>query len=330
MANYLTTAVICSDLGKDLTKGPPAPWQSNGPGVFPSCEPVVMHVPKLALERPPRPRAPSYTHANNAGQMSQNASLLAETFELLSASDALRLDVRDALHDLFAFAAAAECQFLTMMQGLVDRELQLQSSGKQTEWTLSNLRYFKSAIDDHIVNLENMLAFLRRSDVPRWTPHARSPCLTLEGSPCCSHLQLQSPPRGLSGETSYSRLSSLGDDYTHLLQHAIKLSNRCVENTTILMNMAMLEESKKAIIQADGLTRLTLLAFFFLPLSLTTSFFGMNFHEFGTGKLSIWVCFVVAVPFLSFSTVLCFWESVRSRFRQKLRPTRQNHAIKTM
>lgn len=276
-----------------------------------------MHVPKLALERPPRPRGPSSARASNAGPMSQNASLLAETFELPSANDALRLDVRDSLHGLFAFASAAEYQFLTMMQGLVDRELHLQSSGKQTEWTLSNLRYFKSALDDHIVNLENMLAFLGRLEVPRWTPTLK------EGSPSRSHLQLQSPPRIPSGKSS-SRLSSLGDDYAHLLQRANKLSNRCVENTTILMNMAMLEESKKAIAQADGMTRLTLLAFFFLPLSLTTSFFGMNFAEFGTGKMSIWVCFAVAVPFLSFSTVLCFWDSFSARFQRSFKWTKWN------
>jgi hypothetical protein len=317
--------VICSDLGKNLTKGPPGPWHSNRPGVVPSCEPVLMYVPKLALKGPPRPRASSSAHVNSAGQMSQNACLLAETFALPSASDVLRFDIRDTLHDIFAFAAAAECQFLTTMQELVDRELQVQSSGIRTEWTLSNLRYFKSAIDGHIVNLENMVAFLRRSDLPRWSPTPRSP-----RPPFGEDSQPPLSPRGFNGEQSPSRLPCLADDFAHLLQRATKLSHRCVENTTILMNTAMLEESKKAITQADGLRRLTLLTFFFLPLSLTTSFFGMNFQEFGTGKLSIWVCFVFAIPFMSFSTMLCFWDSIHPKFEQRLRRRRQDCAVQTI
>ena len=44
-------------------------------------------------------------------QVCQNASLLAETFSPLSASDALRLDVRDTLHGVFAFVAAAKANF---------------------------------------------------------------------------------------------------------------------------------------------------------------------------------------------------------------------------
>lgn len=320
--------MICSDLGKNLAKGPPGPWHNERPGMVSACEPVVTYVPKLALERPPRPRTVDSTHVFNASFMSQNASFLAETFELSSTTDALQSDVRDTLHDIFAFTAAAENQFLTMMQGLVDRELQLQSSGKQTEWTLSNLRYYKSTIDEHIVNVENMLVTLKRSDGPWWDPQARSSRPTSrEGSPGFPQKQPILPQRESHRVLSQSRLSSLCNDYTHLLQRAEKLSNRCVENTTTLMNVAMLEESKKAIAQADGLKRLTLLAFFFLPLSLTTSFFGMNFQEFGTGKQSIWVCFVVAVPFVLFSTVLCFWESVRSRLYDNLMSVKANRGL---
>jgi hypothetical protein len=285
-----------------------------------------MHVPKLALERPPRSQTTSSKQVEKTSQMSQNASFLADNFSLVPASDMLRLDVRDTLHDIFAFTAAAECQFLSMMQGLVDRELQLQSSGKQTEWTLSNLRYFKSAIDEHIVNLKDMLAFLSRSDVPRWSPHTGQ--TSRKDSQGLPHLQPPLLLRTSSREPSPSRLPSLSDDYNYLLERAIKLSSRCVENTTILMNMAMLEESKKAISQADGLRRLTLFAFFFLPLSLTTSFFGMNFQEFGTGKLSIWVCFVFAIPFLFFSVILCFWEQVSLRVQQKFRRRGKYHDIK--
>lgn len=58
--------------------------------------------------------------------MAQNASLLAGHFDLQPVNDTLRINVRETLYDLFASAAAAEGQFLTMMEGLIERGLQFQ------------------------------------------------------------------------------------------------------------------------------------------------------------------------------------------------------------
>lgn len=69
---------------------------------------------------------------------------------------------------------------------------------------------------------------------------------------------------------------------------------------------AMLLESKKGIQQAQGVARLTMLPFFFIPLSFTTSFFGMNFAELGTGKYSIWLWFAVSVPIFAVALVFVF------------------------
>jgi len=62
------------------------------------------------------------------------------------------------------------------------------------------------------------------------------------------------------------------------------------------MNSAMLKESQKAIERADDQRRLTVLAYFLLPLSIVTSAFGMNVKELGTGSQHIWLPFVVLVP----------------------------------
>jgi Mg2+ and Co2+ transporter CorA len=64
----------------------------------------------------------------------------------------------------------------------------------------------------------------------------------------------------------------------------------------IVINNNMLVESQRAIEQAAGVAKLTRLAFFYIPLSFTTSFFGMNFVQFGTGELSIWLWFAVSIP----------------------------------
>jgi hypothetical protein len=70
------------------------------------------------------------------------------------------------------------------------------------------------------------------------------------------------------------------------------------------MNAVLYLQSQKAIQQAEGVVKLILLAFFFVPLSFTTSFFGMNFNELNRYK-SIWTWFAVSGPLLLLSFL--FW-----------------------
>jgi hypothetical protein len=53
-----------------------------------------------------------------------------------------------------------------------------------------------------------------------------------------------------------------------------------------------LEESRRSIAQADSLGRVSFLAFIFIPLSLITSFFGMNIQEM-TGSDATWCEFFI-------------------------------------
>lgn len=72
-----------------------------------------------------------------------------------------------------------------------------------------------------------------------------------------------------------------------------------------------LEESRQSMRQANSIGRVTFLAFIFLPLSLVTSFFGMNLQELtGQGPKLRWF-FVSAVSFTAL-TVICWlvWISI--------------------
>lgn len=71
--------------------------------------------------------------------------------------------------------------------------------------------------------------------------------------------------------------------------------NRHVGMKSLEESRLAVMESRKSIELADSVKRLTQIALIFVPLNLVTSLFGMNFVEFGTGKLQIWV----------FVTVLC-------------------------
>ena len=65
-------------------------------------------------------------------------------------------------------------------------------------------------------------------------------------------------------------------DFTKLAQEVESLTKRTESTFQALMATMAIVESQKAIAQAETISKLTNLAFFFIPLSLTASVFGMN------------------------------------------------------
>jgi hypothetical protein len=78
---------------------------------------------------------------------------------------------------------------------------------------------------------------------------------------------------------------------------------------TIQMNVGnlSLRESRRSLAQADSIGRVTFLAFVFIPLSLVTSFFGMNIQEL-TGSGASWrIFFMSSGLFLVFVILACLF-----------------------
>ena len=198
----------------------------------------------------------------------------------------MAMDPTYALSELFAFAGSSECQFLNMMQSQITRDIQFLPN--TMELSVANLKYSKALLDEHVQRLKDTVDQLRNRELSDWPRVTQGPCK----------------------DAIDRALQMLLLDYEHLLSRAQSLATQCLDGTNIIMNSAMLEESHRSIVQTEGLTRLTLLAFFFLPLTFTTGFFGMNFKQLGNGTLSIWVLFVVLLPILALSTILCYWDSV--------------------
>ena len=98
-----------------------------------------------------------------------------------------------------------------------------------------------------------------------------------------------------------TKTDSLLNDFKALMQQIGRAQHDLREYLNRHVSMKSLEESRVAVIEsrksielADSVKRLTQIALIFVPLNLVTSLFGMNFVEFGTGKLHIWIFFVVA------------------------------------
>ncbi|KAL8792444.1 MAG: hypothetical protein Q9195_004977 [Heterodermia aff. obscurata] len=286
---FCARSVIWLDFGKSLEDSPPGPWGDsltldNMSNV--ACLPIIQHRRKAALQEDHH--AMPYMSASR--RSAQNTSLLATQYGSSLNRGLMGVDVMYALSDMIGFAAASEYQFLNLVRSQIQKEMK--SFQSQMEISLANLMYLKALIDDHALQSTHTLAQIRSGGGPDW-------------------------PRAPQEPLSEGTRRSLIADYEHLRENAQMLSAACSDGMDRITNSALIKESKKGILIQERLGRLTLLAFFFLPVSSTTSFFGMNFIEFGTGKLNIWLAFAVLIPAVLLSAMVCFWEDLARAVRRK-------------
>jgi Mg2+ and Co2+ transporter CorA len=192
----------------------------------------------------------------------------------------MRIDVMYTLSELLRFCHSSEIQFLNAVESCVRDALQSPNE-VVSEASFKNLRYFKDLLDTHVDYLQGTLSFIKEPKDARWPSAKYDADIDVVGQV----------------------LSSLLDDYTYTLERAEMMVKRIVKGIEIHANEMMLTESKKAILQAESTTRLTLLAAFFLLINLVTSFFSMNFKQFGQGSLHIWIAFACMGTMLLASSV---------------------------
>lgn len=97
-------------------------------------------------------------------------------------------------------------------------------------------------------------------------------------------------------------------DYAWLLERAVALSGKCGTEIGNLATKGMLAESRKAIELSRRVARLTRLAFVFVPLSFTSSLFGMNLYPLGEERYSLWLWVAVSLPILLLSLLFMKWD----------------------
>jgi hypothetical protein len=189
-----------------------------------------------------------------------------------------------ALNDLFRFVAFSEIQFLNMIEVKVAEETGYLSLTKQSQ--LSNLLHSHDVLEAHAKRLRQNIETIKFRGSPDW-PRATDTALRQKGE---------------------AAARSLLRDYEHLLGRAEALSARCQRGMNVMMNKAMITESKRAIYQAHEVTKLTRLAFIYIPLSFTTSLFGMNLRPITSGTHGFWLWVVVSVPIMVFSLCALIWD----------------------
>jgi len=222
-------------------------------------------------------------------RFAQTASLLPLDFGRLLDKSAMAADAFYALHDLFRFAIASDNQLLNLIDEYVRRDIGHDALTSDNP-SLSNLVYYRELLENYLSHLKGSIEILRRRGGPQW-PHASK------------------KDRSSRNKVNVATQELLRDS-VYLQSRAESIRKSCDGGMKVIMSNSLLAESKRAMAQAKKVARLTFVAFVYIPLSFTTSFFGMNLHELGTGPLPIWIWIATSVPVLSL-TVLIFFLNVR-------------------
>lgn len=287
-AELSSTVVVWMDSGRDLNYSQHGPWLRQ----FATTDntrlhPVFQHRSRMATSGTSNQTGPTIHHGPNVEQpLAQSIDHVHKNYGSYLKTEVMAQDAFYALNELFEFSAASVNQLLENFE--VNISTTPQDSGRRS---ISELLVTKSLVDDYQRYVKDISDTICARGGPKW-PRATQPEHCEKADRAAEQL-----------ETRYQRLLGRCD----------RLSEHFASNIAILMNSEQQRQTERAIEQTDRLSKLSFLAYFFIPLSFATSFYGMNFKELGIG-LSIWTYFAMAIPLLGASLVAWFVD-VRSAYR---------------
>ncbi|KGO68285.1 Mg2+ transporter protein, CorA-like/Zinc transport protein ZntB [Penicillium italicum] len=251
-----------------------------------------MYRPKMALIGPTfvdesTTYEPSQTFEPTKGSLDSLSRLFGRQLN----ADCAQQDAFYALSELFALSAFSVNQTFNLVEQCMNS--QVNSSIEDMQISLESLRQANNFINGRVVRLHETLAHIRtRGSHAKW--------------PRASTTKEQELAESVANESDHS--------YQHLLNRATSLTNRIKSESEWLMHKAMLNESQRAFYQGYNMTRITFLAFLFIPLSFTASVFGMNVIELANDdgpKLSIWYWVVVSIVVFAAGLLAWYWDKIK-------------------
>jgi Mg2+ and Co2+ transporter CorA len=149
---------------------------------------------------------------------------------------------------------------------------------------MNQLILHKHILDDHAFRHEEVLRYLQSRHLAQWAS------------------QLNAEQTVIADQAKNVVLA----DYTYLLSRYKQYSEHHQTAINNLTSSTALAESWKQISLATQVTKLTILASVFLPLSFCTGIFGMNFVELD--GLSIWIWAVVTIAIGIVTLIVYGWD----------------------
>ena len=197
----------------------------------------------------------------------QTASFLCYNYGRTLKPEMMKDDTVYALSEVFELVASSHNQYLNLMRAKIEAYHQSERPSD-----LPALKYLKQLLLRYIMQSQEVLQSFDNTASSKW--------------PKSKEVKARATSK------------SLKCDFERLNQRAEHLHQECKEIIGVLMNIIALDGSNQQMLAAERVQKLTFMAFIFVPLSFTTSFFGMNLTELKS-KLSIWVWFAFTAPLMT-------------------------------
>lgn len=308
--------VVWMDQGRPLEKSPDGPWTSHIESKA-TALPIIQHHHKMAF-RTTTNRLD--THASSSMQVQQSTAILPLQYDsLIGLVDLSRRAAQDPLSmciPLFTHAAFSEVQFLNLMESRIRIQIDAIAGGVSAD-ALGTFQYFSTILDRHARQLSEstraLCKLIDQSNQGSNSARAESPTPGSAVPPSIG-MRRQTPetgaPRNIGSSSSENSFTAkaLRGDFGQLHDRCTELSRMCTQGINLAMNNAAIEESRKAIEQSERLKKLTLLATFFIPLTFSTSLFGMNVDLLGQEGVRFWWFFVLCIPITLSAYILYLWD----------------------
>jgi Mg2+ and Co2+ transporter CorA len=252
---------------------------------MPGIEADLQHpLPSLA-------EGPVDSHNVRGGSLVQSASHLAREYPLLLDHSIAALDPLYALWPIFRFAATTSNHVLSIIMRryeLISSTLWDPDLSKEYKGYMNQLILHKHLLDDHAARHEEVLRYLRSPQLKRWA------------------MQLSREQKQVADRAKNAVIA----DFEYLLARFRTSAENHHVAINILTSAAALNESKKQIDLATQVTKLTVLATVFLPLSFVTGLFGMNFVELEGLSIYVWAVVTAAIGLVTLAVYK--WDDVRT------------------
>ncbi|KAK5995286.1 hypothetical protein PT974_03687 [Cladobotryum mycophilum] len=231
--------------------------------------PIINYRPMIALKG--HLFQPSDSADMDPSTLQDSLSQLSKDYGRSLRRDTKALDPFYALTEILQFSANSQRQFLNM----IDAKLQIYTtqSPAQDHEILPHLKYTQQILYRRILDIKRVLMSMENTTRPAWTKDAGE----------------------IGKQKSGIAARAIQSDFNDLLDHAESLYDRTKEAITVLQSSISITESHMASLQADKAQKLTFLAAVFVPVSVATGVFGMNFKELKAEKVSVYWFFVVVV-----------------------------------
>ncbi|KAL9036348.1 MAG: hypothetical protein Q9214_006177, partial [Letrouitia sp. 1 TL-2023] len=279
------------DSGRDVTQSPPGPWTSPSTS-WAEFLPVVFYKPGIALNSHVVAQGEdSLSHPFDIplASMPQSASLLSSRYDKLLDNQETSIDPFCTLHQLFVYFNVSEMQLMNAVAQELQHAVHT-SPSPESEKSIraqATFQHYRVFLQTHIRRIASILAVVNKQSAHDW--------LTA------------------TGEKSDEARQRLAPDLEYLLQSGIELERQCEREISIIMSNATIAETRSALRLTARAYRWAVLTAIYVPLSFTSSIFGMNFVQFSAASKGVWTWLIVTVPILGASLLLIMWNNKKAK-----------------